>query len=80
MPQVAFSASYNDVDIYSSVTKQWTTAVLSQARELLCGTSLPKQGLAFFAGGAPNLGQGIIKVSLSTLAPAQYHFYCTFVA
>ena len=58
MPQVACS-DYNDVDIYSSSTNQWTTAVLSQARAILCGTSLRKQGLAFFAGGSLESGAGI---------------------
>jgi hypothetical protein len=33
----------------------WTTAALSEARYGLAATSLPNQGLAFFAGGGDGL-------------------------
>ena len=39
------------VDIYDGITRSWSTARLSQARFNLAATSLPLQGLAFFAGG-----------------------------
>ena len=41
----------NAVDIYDATSGRWTTAVLSVARADLAATSLPKQGLAIFAGG-----------------------------
>jgi hypothetical protein len=42
------------VDIFNGATKKWTTAALSSARFFLSATSLPEQGLAFFAGGGDN--------------------------
>ncbi len=41
----------NAVDIFDGNSGRWGTAVLSVARSLLAATSLPKQGLAIFAGG-----------------------------
>jgi hypothetical protein len=45
------SVQRNTVDIFSTATGTWTTAALSLARGTLAATSLPNQGLAFFAGG-----------------------------
>jgi hypothetical protein len=42
--------SSNTVDIFNATSGRWTTAVLSAARKELSATSLPSQGLAFFAG------------------------------
>jgi hypothetical protein len=39
------------VDIFNAITGNWSTAVLSEARQALAATSLPNQGLAIFAGG-----------------------------
>jgi hypothetical protein len=39
------------VDIFDATTGNWSTAVLSEARDSLAATSLPNQGLAIFAGG-----------------------------
>jgi hypothetical protein len=39
------------VDIFNANTGLWTTAALSQARSMLSATSLPDQGVAYFAGG-----------------------------
>ena len=39
------------VDIFNAITGNWSTAVLSEARQALVSTSLPNQGLAIFAGG-----------------------------
>jgi hypothetical protein len=41
----------NAVDIFNATSGRWTTAALSAARRNLAATSLPKQGLAIFAGG-----------------------------
>jgi hypothetical protein len=41
----------NAVDIFDATSGRWTTAALSVARIFLAATSLPKQGLAIFAGG-----------------------------
>jgi hypothetical protein len=41
----------NAVDIFDATSGRWTTAALSVARDFLAATSLPKQGLAIFAGG-----------------------------
>jgi hypothetical protein len=43
--------STDAVDIFDVTSGLWTTAVLSVARADLAATSLPKQGLAMFAGG-----------------------------
>ena len=43
--------STDAVDIFDVTSGRWTTAVLSVARADLAATSLPKQGLAIFAGG-----------------------------
>jgi hypothetical protein len=43
--------SVNNVDIYNGITGSWKLAFLSAARSLLVATSLPDDGLAFFAGG-----------------------------
>ena len=49
----AGNAGYsNSVDIFNVITGNWSTAVLSEARNNLAATSLPNQGLAIFAGGA----------------------------
>jgi hypothetical protein len=52
---------FNTVDIFNGITGNWSTAVLSVARNMLAATSLPNQGLAIFAGGASTL----IDVNLS---------------
>ena len=41
----------NVVDIFDASSGQWRTAALSVARGNLAATTLPNQGLAFFAGG-----------------------------
>jgi hypothetical protein len=41
----------NVVDIFDATSARWTTAALSVPRGGLTATSLPKQGLAVFAGG-----------------------------
>ena len=43
------------VDIYDGTSRSWSTARLSRARFNLAATSLPIQGLAFFAGGESEL-------------------------
>ena len=43
------------VDIYDGTTRSWSTARLSRARFNLAASSLPIQGLAFFAGGESEL-------------------------
>jgi hypothetical protein len=45
------NAASNAVDIFSTATGTWTTAALRVARFKFAATSLPNQGLAFFAGG-----------------------------
>jgi hypothetical protein len=40
----------NVVDIFNATSRNWTTAVLSVSRST-SATSLPNEGLAFFAGG-----------------------------
>jgi hypothetical protein len=45
----------NAVDIFDGNSGRWGTAVLSVARFNLAATSLPKQGLAIFAGGSNGL-------------------------
>ncbi len=39
------------VDIFNTISGLWSIANLSEARAGLAATSLPNQGLAFFAGG-----------------------------
>jgi hypothetical protein len=39
------------VDIFDASSGKWTTAALSVGRNDLAATSLPNQGLAFFASG-----------------------------
>ena len=46
--------STDAVDIFDATSGRWTTAVLSVARADLAAASLPKQGLAIFAGGVVN--------------------------
>ena len=41
----------NIVNIYNGVTSLWSVSFLSEKRVDLAATSLPKHGLAFFAGG-----------------------------
>ena len=41
----------NVVDIFDSNSGAWATAQLAAPRQFFAGTSLPLQGLAFFAGG-----------------------------
>ncbi len=43
------------VDIFDASSGKWTTAALSAAQEDFAVTSLPNQGLAFFAGGNTGL-------------------------
>jgi hypothetical protein len=45
------SVAFNAVDIFNANTGTWSTAALSVSRAWLAATSLPNQGLAFFAGG-----------------------------
>ena len=45
----------NVVDIFDVSSGQWRTAALSVGRAYLAATSLPNQGLAFFAGGSTGL-------------------------
>jgi hypothetical protein len=45
---------FETVDIFNATSGRWTTAALSAARDFLAATSLPSQGLAFFAGGMSN--------------------------
>jgi len=40
------------VDIFNGLTRTWSTAQLSAAREESAATSLPGQGLVLFAGGS----------------------------
>ncbi len=39
------------VDILNAITGNWSTAALSEARDVLAATSLPNEGIAIFAGG-----------------------------
>jgi hypothetical protein len=39
------------VDILNAITGNWSTTVLSEARNWLVATSLPNEGIACFAGG-----------------------------
>lgn len=39
------------MDIFNGATGSWSTAALTKPRFWLAATSLPNQGLAFFAGG-----------------------------
>ena len=43
------------VDIFDAISGKWATAALSVARGIPAATSLPNQGLAFFAGGGDGL-------------------------
>jgi hypothetical protein len=47
----AVQVNLNAVDIFDGTSGRWMTAALSVARGNLAATSLPNQGLAFFAGG-----------------------------
>jgi hypothetical protein len=49
---VGVAASQQEQSVCS---EQWSTAVLSVARQYLSATSLPNQGLAIFAGGYTGL-------------------------
>jgi hypothetical protein len=54
------SRASNVVDIFNGSSGLWSTAVLSQSHDIagrydLSATSLPNQGLAFFAGGVGGL-------------------------
>ena len=40
------------VDIFNGLTRTWSSAQLSAAREWSAATSLPGQGLVLFAGGS----------------------------
>ncbi len=42
---------FNTVDIFNARSGVWSTAALSVARQWFVATSLPNDGLAFFAGG-----------------------------
>jgi hypothetical protein len=41
----------NAIDIFNATSGLWTTAALRAGRRNLAAASLPKQGLAIFAGG-----------------------------
>ncbi len=56
---------YAIVDIFNGATNKWTTASLSVARFMLSATSLPEQGLAFFAGGGDNMPSEFLTVDFS---------------
>jgi hypothetical protein len=47
------------VDIFNGLTRTWSVAQLSAARENLAATSLPGQGLVLFAGGRDYYCTGI---------------------
>ena len=47
------------VDIFNGLTRTWSTAQLSAAREKLAATSLPGQGLVLFAGGSDYYCTGV---------------------
>jgi hypothetical protein len=49
------SGRNNVVDIFNASSGQWRIANLSVGRIDLAATSLPNQGLAFFAGGVQGL-------------------------
>jgi hypothetical protein len=47
----AGSVRSSAVDIFNASSGRWSTAALSEARNVLAGSSLPNLGLAIFAGG-----------------------------
>jgi hypothetical protein len=51
----------------------WSTAALSESRQFLAATSLPSQGLAFFAGGSYSLGLWFLFLAFDDAA------LCVFV-
>lgn len=53
-PVANFVGFSNVVNIYNGVNGLWTISFLSVKRLNLAATSLPNQGLAFFAGGDPS--------------------------
>jgi hypothetical protein len=52
MPCAVGSGPSNAVDIFNVTSGAWSTAALSVAQYCLAATSLPKVGVAIFAGGA----------------------------
>lgn len=71
------SPSYANVDMYDAATGLWSSIQpLSLARTLLCATSLPKQGIAIFAGGGgtilqcPTPSPQLISLSGTTTTPS----------
>jgi len=56
------------VDIYHANNNSWTTAKLSVARDTFTASSLPEQGIVFFAGGYGNRGQVFDTIDI-------YHYY-----
>jgi hypothetical protein len=51
MPCVVNDGVSNVVDIFNVTAGTWSTASLSQARDVPAATSLPNAGVAIFAGG-----------------------------
>jgi hypothetical protein len=62
-PVANFIGFSNVVNIYNGVNGIWSISFLSGKRLNVAATSLPKQGLAFFAGGDPNgtANAGVLK-------------------
>jgi hypothetical protein len=59
---IAYSGYFGTsiVYIFDGSSASWSTAVLSVARSGVAATSLPNQGLAFFAGGRTVKSSGMI--------------------
>ena len=62
MPCVVLGIYSSVVDIFNVTSGAWSTAALSQARIYLAATSLPKAGLAIFAGGQCTFCDGLFGV------------------